>query len=134
MKNVMPIDVSNAWKSGSHILNGAISLLPNLILACIVFGVFLILASTGKSLIQRIANRKEGSQTLALLLGRLAQMTVVVVGFLIGFSVIAPSFHASDVIKMLGVGGVAIGFAFSKHPAKFSRGHSPSARSAVPDR
>lgn len=29
----MPIDLSNAWKNGNRIVNGAISLVPNVILA-----------------------------------------------------------------------------------------------------
>jgi hypothetical protein len=33
-------------------------------------------------------------------------------GFLIALSVVAPSFQAGDLIKLLGVGTVAIGFAF----------------------
>jgi hypothetical protein len=43
----MNIDLSNAWKSGVKILNGAISLLPNFALAVVIFIVFLFLSSGG---------------------------------------------------------------------------------------
>jgi len=36
----MPIDFSNAWKSGVKIINASVSLLPNLILAAVIFVFF----------------------------------------------------------------------------------------------
>jgi hypothetical protein len=49
----MPIDFSNAWNTGVKILNQAISLIPNFLLAIVVFLIFLILASAGRSLARR---------------------------------------------------------------------------------
>jgi small-conductance mechanosensitive channel len=46
------------------------------------------------------------------LLGRLVQTSIVILGFLVALSVIAPSFQASDLVKLLGIGTVAIGFVF----------------------
>jgi small conductance mechanosensitive channel len=39
---------------------------------------------------------------------------ILILGFFISLSVVAPSFKAADLIKLLGVGTVAIGFAFQK--------------------
>jgi small conductance mechanosensitive channel len=44
------------------------------------------------------------------------------VGFLIAISVIAPSFQAADLIKVLGIGTVAIGFAFQNILQNFLAG------------
>jgi len=118
----MGIDLSNAWKSGSRIIDLGISLLPNAILATVVFVAFLILASVAKSAIRRMSRRRERRQNLGLLLGQLAQVGIIVLGFLIAVSVIAPSFHASDLIKMLGIGSVAIGFAFQNILQNFLAG------------
>ena len=118
----MPIDLSNAWKSGSRIINFVISLLPNMILAVIIFILFLFLASAAKSLVRRLSQRRQRRQTLGLLLGQIAYVTVTVFGFLVAFSAVAPSFHASDLIKMLGVGSVAIGFAFQNILQNFLAG------------
>jgi small conductance mechanosensitive channel len=118
----VPIDFSNAWKSGIRIVDTAISLTPNLILALAIFGVFLIAARMGKKLIRRVSKRRGGHPSLGLLLGQLTQTTIVVLGFLIAFSVVAPSFHAGDLIKMLGVGSVAIGFAFQNILQNFLAG------------
>ena len=46
------------------------------------------------------------------MLGRLAQAVVLVFGLLVAATVVAPSFHTADSIKVLGVRGIAIGFAF----------------------
>lgn len=118
----MGIDLSNAWKSGNRILDTTISLLPNAILAAVIFIIFLILASAAKSMVRRLSLHRERRQSLGLLLGQLAQVTLIVLGFLIAFSTVAPSFHASDLIKMLGIGSVAIGFAFQNILQNFLAG------------
>jgi len=118
----MKIDLSNAWKSGSRILDMAVSLLPNAILAIVIFIACLFIASAAKSLVRRFSRQQQKRQSLGLLLGQLAPVTVVVLGFLISFSVIAPSFQAADLIKVLGIGSVAIGFAFQNILQNFLAG------------
>jgi small conductance mechanosensitive channel len=118
----MPIDFSAAWKTGIKIINDSISLLPNLILAVVIFVIFLILASASKSFTRRFTERWGKRQGVALLLGQIAHTTVSVLGFLIAFSVVAPSFHASDLIRTLGIGSVAIGFAFQNILQNFLAG------------
>jgi small-conductance mechanosensitive channel len=118
----MPIDFSNAWKSGSRIIEFIISLLPNIILSLIILVLFLFLASAAKSLVGRFTRRHGRRQNLGLLLGQLARVTVAIFGFLVALSAVAPSFHASDLIKMLGVGSVAIGFAFQNILQNFLAG------------
>jgi small conductance mechanosensitive channel len=118
----MPIDLSAAWKTGIKIINDSISLLPNLILAVVIFVIFMILASASKSFTRRFTVRWGKRQGVALLLGQIAYTTVSVLGFLIAFSVVAPSFHASDLIRTLGIGSIAIGFAFQNILQNFLAG------------
>jgi small conductance mechanosensitive channel len=118
----MPIDFSNAWKSGSRIINFIISLLPNIVLGLVILITFLFLASAAKSLVRRLMKNRGRRANLGLLLGQLTQVTVAVFGFLVALSAVAPSFHASDLIKMLGVGSVAIGFAFQNILQNFLAG------------
>jgi small conductance mechanosensitive channel len=118
----MSIDFSNAWKTCDNLINGAISLLPNLVLAILIFAAFVVIASLTKSLTRRVSLRRHRNQNIGLLLGRLAQMTIVIVGFLVAFSTVAPSFRAGDLIKMLGIGSVAIGFAFQNILQNFLAG------------
>ena len=107
-----PIDFSNAWKSGIRIINTSIALLPNFVLAIIVFVLFLILASVSKTLTRHFTLRRRTHQGMAILISRLVQTCIIVLGFLIALSVVAPSFQAADLVKVLGIGTVAIGFAF----------------------
>jgi small-conductance mechanosensitive channel len=118
----MPVDFSNAWKTGARIINTGIALLPNIILAMVIFILFLILASASKSLTRRFAVKRRTHQGATLLISRLVQTSIVVLGFLIAFSVVAPSFQAADLIKMLGIGSVAIGFAFQNILQNFLAG------------
>lgn len=118
----MPIDMSRTWKSTEKILNGFVDLLPNLILAAVVVALFVLFAATGKALVRRFTQNKKRQPNLALLLGRLTQAVLVGIGVLVAFSIVAPSFQAGDVIKLLGVGGVAIGFAFSNILQNFLAG------------
>src|SRR6202140_3247627 len=53
---------------------------------------------------------------------RLTGAAVVMLGVLVGLSVVAPSFQASDLIKILGIGSVAIGFAFQNILQNFLAG------------
>ena len=118
----MPIDFSNAWNTGVRILNQCISLIPNLVIACITFLIFLVVASLCKSLVRRVAVQRRKHQGIALLLGRLVHTSIVILGFLVALSVIAPSFQASDLIKVLGIGSVAVGFAFQNILQNFLAG------------
>src|SRR5215469_8080864 len=122
MNKHLPIDFSNAWNSGERILNTAISLLPNLLIASVIFVIFVVLAAASKSFVRRFSMRRRDRKNLALLLGQLIQTIILVLGFLISFSVIAPSFQAADIVKMLGIGSVAIGFAFQNILQNFLAG------------
>jgi len=118
----MPVDFSNAWKTGAKIVNESISLLPNIILGILIFILFLFAASAAKSVTRRLVVRRRTHQGIGLLLGRLVHTSIVVMGFLIALSVIAPSFQAADLVKLLGVGTVAIGFAFQNILQNFLAG------------
>ncbi len=122
MTDPVPIDFSNAWKSASRIINSVIASLPNLLIALLIFVAFLLLASTAKSMVRRISLRRQHRNNLTLLLGQLAQTLVLVLGFLVAISVVAPSFQAANLIQMLGIGSVAIGFAFQNILQNFLAG------------
>lgn len=48
----MPIDFSNAWRTGVRLVNQSIALLPNLVIALFMFIIFLVVASFCKSLVR----------------------------------------------------------------------------------
>jgi len=118
----MKVDFSVAWKTGAHILDEVISQLPSIILAVLILVLFLIVASFARLRARRIALRRLSRQGAALLLARLVHTSITILGVLIAISVIAPSFQVSDLIKLLGIGTVAVGFAFQNILQNFLAG------------
>ena len=118
----MKINLSGAWQSGQRIVNGVIGRLPQLGMAIVVFAIFFITGATARRLVRKTANRHGRKQALGILLGHLTHLVIVILGFLIALAIIAPSFQASDLIKVLGIGSVAIGFAFQNILQNFLAG------------
>ncbi len=104
--------VSIAWAKIHEMLNGAIAMLPNVVLALIVFALFYFAARSIKSLVRRLTQKRRHARNLGLVLGRLSQGIIILVGLFIALSIVIPSFKAGDLVQLLGISGVAIGFAF----------------------
>lgn len=105
-------EISAAWKQVQSMINGFIALLPNIVLALIVFLIFLFVASRIKALVKRLTRNRRSARNLGLVLGRLAQGTTILIGLFIALSIVIPTFRAGDLVQLLGISGVAIGFAF----------------------
>ena len=97
-----------------------LSRLPSLLVAAIVFLIFYF----ASVLLSRIIRRAtlEHRRNLGVVFARLAGAAVVMLGVLVAFSIVAPSFQAGDLIKVLGIGSVAIGFAFQNILQNFLAG------------
>lgn len=93
-------------------LNGFIFLLPNMVLALLVFAIFFFIARTIKKIVKKLTRDRRQARNLGMVLGRLAQGTTILVGLFIALSIVIPSLKASDLVQLLGISGVAIGFAF----------------------
>lgn len=92
-------------------VSDAISLIPNMIVAIIIFFIFYLIAGLVKKIVVRKAEvlNRPG---LGNLLGGLFKAVVLVAGFLIAATVVLPSLNPGSLISGLGIGSVAIGFAF----------------------
>lgn len=108
----MNAEISAAWDTVQSMINGFIALLPNIVLGLIVFIFFLFIASRIKALVKRLTSNRRYARNLGLVLGRLAQGLTVLIGLFIALSIVIPSFKVSDLVQLLGISGVAIGFAF----------------------
>lgn len=108
----MNAEISAAWDKVQSMINGFIALLPNIVLALIVFLLCLIIASRVKALVKRLTRNRRSARNLGLLLGRLAQGAIILIGLFISLSIVIPTFRAGDLVQLLGISGVAIGFAF----------------------
>ena len=103
--------LSGATETIQGWLEGAIALLPNIVIGVIVLVIFLLLGKFIRSFIRNRTKDKE-TRNIGLVLGRLSQGVLVILGFLVAAIIIFPSFKPADLLASLGIGGVAIGFAF----------------------
>ncbi len=90
----------------------ALAVLPNLLIGLVIFGLGLLIARGIKTGVARTAALREASAGSAAVLGRIAGGLATLVAFLIAASIAFPSVSAGDLFNLLGIGGVAIGFAF----------------------
>ena len=112
--------IGKLWAATRHMIDGFIDRLPELILAMVVFIAFYGLSRFAARAIQTAVSKRR--QNLAIVFARLTAGATIMFGLLVAISIVAPSFQASDLIKILGIGGVAIGFAFQNILQNFLAG------------
>ncbi|WP_324680758.1 mechanosensitive ion channel family protein [Hymenobacter sp. GOD-10R] len=106
------MDFSIAWKQINQMGRDFMALLPNLLFGLLVFVIFLFAARGVRSLVERITHNRQQSESLKILLSRLAYVAMLILGILVTVTIIVPSFTPASLVSALGIGGVAIGFAF----------------------
>jgi small-conductance mechanosensitive channel len=104
--------IAAAWAKIGGLLDGFIVMLPNIFLALIVFILFFFVARWLKKLVKRLTRRHRQARNLGMVLGRLAQGVVILIGLFVALSIVIPTFRVGDLVQLLGISGVAIGFAF----------------------
>jgi small conductance mechanosensitive channel len=119
-KAYMGIHFDKFWESAQHLAEGVISRLPSLIFGIVVFVLFYILSVIVSQILRRATRGRR--QNLGMVFARLVGAATILLGFLVSFSIVAPSFQAGDLIKLLGIGSVAIGFAFQNILQNFLAG------------
>ncbi|WP_066374848.1 MULTISPECIES: mechanosensitive ion channel family protein [unclassified Anabaena] len=108
----MNTEISALLDQVQNMINGFIALLPNIFLALIVFAVFVFVGRQLKRIVKRLTRHRRYARNLGMVLGRLAQGTTVLVGLFVSLSIVIPTLRAGDLVQLLGISGVAIGFAF----------------------
>ena len=87
-----------------------VATLPNVLIALVVLLIFWVISRVIRRLVERVWSFQEGN--IGTLFGRLAAGSVFVFGVLVCLTIIFPSVTPASLFSLLGVGGVAIGFAF----------------------
>ena len=116
----MNLNFGKFWESVHRMADTIISRLPSLLLSIIVLVLFYVLSIVVSRMIRRTTRTRR--QNLGMVFARLAGASTILLGLLVAVSIVAPSFQASDLIKVLGIGGVAIGFAFQNILQNFLAG------------
>ena len=104
-------DVKNIVGTLESWANGFIALTPNLIAAALLMLVFYGFARAVDYVLGRELRRK-GRPALANVGGALLRWSIMVLGLLIAATIVLPSVKPGDLLSGLGIGSVAIGFAF----------------------
>ena len=98
------------WESAHQMMDSFFVRLPSLIVGIIVFFLFYVLSIVVSRVISRTTRKYRPN--LGVVFACLTGAATILLGLLVAFSVVAPSFQGGDLIKILGISGVAIGFAF----------------------
>jgi small conductance mechanosensitive channel len=104
--------LSKSWQTVHGMIDAFFVLLPKLILAIVVFALFWVLGIVVNRLVGYISRKYRRARNLSIVLGRVSHAIVIILGLLVSLTIVAPTFHTTDLIKVLGIGTVAIGFAF----------------------
>ena len=116
----MSSNFAKFWESAHQMMDSFFTRLPSLIVGIIVFLLFYVLSIVVSRVILRTTRKYR--RNLGVVFARLTGAATILLGFLVAFSVVAPSFQAGDLIKILGISGVAIGFAFQNILQNFLAG------------
>lgn len=89
-----------------------VSRLPYIVAAILVFFMFYIAAKGIRMLVRKLSWQRKRHRNVGLVMGRLAQGLIILVGLLVAFVIALPAFRPTQMLEFLGIGTVAIGFAF----------------------
>jgi small conductance mechanosensitive channel len=98
--------------SVQEIVGNTIALIPGLLSALIILLLTRYAAEASQNIAKKIGNKALRSQSLQLLLAKSAFVLAWVLGILLAAVIAFPGLSLGDIIATLGLGSVAIGFAF----------------------
>jgi small-conductance mechanosensitive channel len=108
----MDFELSQATGAVQDMVAGFTQRLPYLVVAAFVFTVFIVVAHAVRASARAFAVRRRRRQNLGLVLGRLAYGAILFLGLLTSLVIAIPGFTPGQLISVLGLSSVAIGFAF----------------------
>ncbi len=108
----MHLDFSAALDSLQAMFDGLVARIPFVLVGVFVFVLFVLLARGLATLIEHYTQRRRRHRNLAQVFGRLTRAGLILVGLLIALVIVFPSFTIGRLVELLGISGVAIGFAF----------------------
>ncbi len=108
----MHLDVSEVLASLQGLLSSFLARLPYFVIALVVYIGFHVAARSTRRLIRHFSATRRKHANVGMVLGRLAEGGLMLLGALIALVIALPSFQPAQLIQLLGISGVAIGFAF----------------------
>ncbi|RYZ58437.1 MAG: mechanosensitive ion channel family protein [Proteobacteria bacterium] len=105
-------DFSSAARSVNEMTNDFMAMLPKLVIAAIVFLIFILIAYGLRKALEYSFSKDSRKSNLKSIFGRLTNWGVIFIGLMVSVAIVAPSVTPAKLLSVLGFGGVAIGFAF----------------------
>lgn len=103
----------DAYQTIQHLIDNFWERVPYICIGLVVFLIFWVFSKIFKYFLKKtIIERTPQRQNLVLVLYRVGSIIILFVGFLIALVIIIPSFTPAQLVGSLGIGSVAIGFAF----------------------
>jgi small conductance mechanosensitive channel len=103
---------ADTWMQLQEMVFGFFAALPQIGLAIIVFALLYFVANWVKSVVKRVAQAADLTPGAEMVLSRLARWLVIGFALLLALTIAVDSFKPGQLIQFLGIGSVAIGFAF----------------------
>jgi small conductance mechanosensitive channel len=108
----MRFQLTEATGAVQDMVNSFVERLPYIAVAFVVFVLFYLLALAVRGGARAFARRKQRRHNLGLVLGRLAYGGMMFLGLLTALVIAIPGFTPGQLVSILGLSSVAIGFAF----------------------
>lgn len=106
-------DVGLVWSKVDAILDGFFLMLPDLLMAVVAFILVVLAGRILGRMVRRMAGRRR-HEDLGRVFSSLTQWVVTTLAVLVSVTILFPSVKPVDLLTTLGVGSVAIGFAFKE--------------------
>lgn len=104
---------NDAYSTIDKFIDGFWERVPYICIALVVFSIFYLLSKLFKFFVRKtLGERSYSKQNLVLVLNRVGSSAIIFIGFLISMVVAIPGFTPAQLMSALGIGSVAIGFAF----------------------
>jgi small conductance mechanosensitive channel len=108
----MNFDFGQATAGVHELAAGFTQRLPYMAIAVAVFILFCIAGVVLKKAVLAVVARTQRHRSVGIVLGRLGQGALVLLGLLVGLVIAVPGFTPGQLVSVLGLSSVAIGFAF----------------------
>jgi small conductance mechanosensitive channel len=108
----MKFNLSEAAGAVQSIVNSFIERLPYFAVALVVFIIFLLVGTGVRAGVRVVTQRNRRHYNLGVVMGRLSYGLIFFVGLLIALVIAIPGFTPGELVNILGLSSVAIGFAF----------------------
>ena len=92
--------------------NAFLERLPYLAVALLVFAAFYLAAKVLRGVTRRVFQKRTRHRNVGFVVGRLAQGSLLILGLLVALVIALPTFRPGQLVQLLGISSVAIGFAF----------------------